>query len=133
MIASFEEYDYCVSRGYEPLLDARLPMEHVFRSEVQKALFGKNKMRDNAKFYKWCLAKMPHICEECGKPIEKAWSGNVSHILTRGAYPEMAHDPRNVNILCLNCHRRWENGDRRNMRIWERNERTIKALKEEYK
>ena len=133
MIASFEEYDYCVGRGYEPLLDARLPMEHAFRVEVQKVLFGKNNARGNAKFYQWCLAKMPHICEECGKPIEKAWAGNVSHILTRGAYPEMAHDPRNINILCLNCHARWENGDRRNMRIWERNERTITALKEEYR
>lgn len=133
MITSSEEYDYCVGRGYEPLLDARLEMSHAFRVEVQKGLFGKNNAKGNAKFYSWCLRHLPHTCENCGKPIEKAWAGNVSHILSRGAHPEMAHDPRNVNILCMACHARWENGDRENMRIWARNARMIETLKTEYR
>ena len=40
MITTREEYDYVVSRGYEPLTDARFPMEHSLRVEIQKEKFG---------------------------------------------------------------------------------------------
>ena len=52
--------------------------------------------------------------------------------MTRGAPPEMAHDPRNVNILSFEMHNRWENGDRRNMRIYPANLLIIEQLKKEY-
>lgn len=52
--------------------------------------------------------------------------------MTRGAYPEMAHDPRNINILCFEMHNRWENGDRQKMRIYPGNVRVIELLKKEY-
>ncbi len=133
MIKTDLEYNYCLVRGYEPLIDSNLSMEHSYRVQKQKELFGKNDAYGNRRFYKWCLRRMPHICEECGKPIGEGWAGNVSHILSRGAHPEMAHDPRNVNILCLDCHARWENKDRENMHIWAKNERTIAKLKEEYR
>ncbi len=132
MITTREEYDYVVSRGYEPLMDARFPMDIHLRVEIQKEKFGGNNAEGNAKFYKWCLEHKPNICEECGKPIRYASATNVSHILTRGSHPECAHDPRNVNILCFNCHSTWENGNRRSMLIYNRNEKTIEMLKKEY-
>lgn len=49
-----------------------------------------------------------------------------------GAYPEMAHDPRNINILTFEMHNRWENGDRKNMRIYPANVRLIELMKSEY-
>jgi hypothetical protein len=52
--------------------------------------------------------------------------------LTRGAHPEIAHDPRNINILCFESHNRWENGDRERMRIYPANMRLIELLKSEY-
>lgn len=66
------------------------------------------------------------------KPLREYSSVYVSHILTRGAHPDMAHDPRNINILCFNHHNQWENGDRRAMRIYEKNVETIELLKNEY-
>ena len=96
MITTREEYDYVVSRGYEPLIDARFPMEHSLRVEIQKEKFGGNNAEGNAKFYKWCIEHKPNICEECGKPIRYASATNVSHILTRGSHPECSHDPRNT-------------------------------------
>lgn len=133
MITTREEYDYVVSRGYEPLTDARFPMDIHLREEIQREFFGKNTMADNAKFYKWCIEHKPNICEECGKPIRYASATNVSHILTRGAFPEMAMDPRNVNILCFECHNKWEHSTtRKGMIIKARNERTIEMLKKEY-
>ena len=75
------------------------------------------------------------VCENCGKPIRYPWATNVSHILTRGAHPEMAFDCRNINILCMECHQLWEHKTTRNrLRLWfvEKNERTIEMLKKEY-
>lgn len=135
MIETREEYDYVVKRGYEPLVDDRFPMEHRLRVEIQREKFGKNNAEGNRKFYKFCLLHYPHICENCGKPIENPWAMNVSHILSRGSHPEMAFDPRNVNILCAGCHAAWEHATTRyHLRMWfvEKNERTIEQLKQEY-
>lgn len=132
MIETREEYDYAVGRGYEPLIDERLPMSHALRVEIQREKFGKNNAEGNGKFYKFCLSHFPHICEECGCPIENPWAMNVSHILSRGAHQEIAHDPRNTNILCWRHHLEWENGNRKSMRIYKKNEKTIEQLKQEY-
>lgn len=127
------EYDYLVKRGHEPLLDERIvTMTNRLRREIQKRLFGTDRTKANAKFYKWVWDHKPHRCEECMRPLEKYSAVFVSHILTRGAFPEMAHDPRNVNILCFEHHNQWENGNRKAMRIYEKNQETIERLKKEY-
>jgi len=134
-ISTREEYEYCVKRGYEPLCEDeyRFPMPHFLRVEIQKEKFGGNNAEGNQKFYKFCLLHKPLYCEECGKPITHPSAINVSHILTRGAHPEMAHDCRNVNILCPEHHEKWEHATtRRNMRIYEKNQKKIEQLKKEY-
>lgn len=133
LLTTDEEYLYAQKRGYEPLIDERLPMSHELRISVQKRLFGKNNAEGNARFYKWVIEHKPHICEECGKPLYWPSALNVSHILTRGAHPEMAHDPRNTNMLCISCHNLWEHAPtRKGMKIKEKNDVTIKKLKKEY-
>lgn len=128
-----EKYDYCRARGYEPLIDRRFVVEHGLRVSIQQELFGKGHTpEENEKFYRWCWEHKPHICEECMKPLREYSATFVSHILTRGAHPETAHDPRNVNILCLNHHNTWENGYRQGMRIYEGNMKRIADLKKEY-
>lgn len=52
--------------------------------------------------------------------------------MTRGGNPEMANDPRNINILCLEHHNQWENGNRKAMRIYEKNQKIIEELKNDY-
>ena len=47
----------------------------------------------------------------------------------------MSHDPRNVNILCVDCHFLWENTttrSRMNPLFVEKNERRKELLKKEY-
>lgn len=132
LIETRHEYDYCISRGIEPLADARFELPIALRKSIQKEKFGGNNAQGNEKFYKFCIRHLPHQCEECLKPIEHPTAVNVSHILSRGAHPEMAHDIRNVNFLCFEHHAKWENGDRKSMRIWAKNERTIEKLKHEY-
>ena len=133
MIDSRELYDFVRSRGYEPLIDKRFTMSIGLRIEVQRELFGSGHTpSENEKFYRWCWEHNPHICEETMRPLRAYSATFISHILTRGAHPEMAHDPRNVNILCLAAHNQWENGNREDMRIYQKNLRTIELLKSEY-
>ena len=136
VLTTREEYDDLLKRGIDALYDERVAvLDHALRREIQKAKFGGNDDAGNAKFYAYCLHHKACVCENCGKPIRHPWATNVSHILTRGSHPEMAHDPRNVNILCWECHELWEHTttrDRLNPWFVEKNERTISKLKREY-
>lgn len=134
LIETREQYDLCRAHGFEPLLGLRLfPMEIHLRVSIQRELFGSGHTpQENERFYRWCWEHRPHICEETMRPLRQYSATFISHILTRGAHPEMAHDPRNVNILSFEAHGRWENGDRENMRIYQKNLLTIKQLREEY-
>lgn len=139
LITTREEYDLCVSRGFQPLLDNRhFELDIRLRVAIQKEIFGHcaigrgNIPQANERFFRWVWKHKPHICEETMQPLHNYSAVYCSHILTRGAYPEMAHDPRNINILCFEAHNRWENGDKQNMRIYARNARIIEQLKTEY-
>ena len=130
-----EEYQEAVKRGFEPLLDMRFKMDVRLRVEIQTELFGRGRidtMRANEKFFRWVWNHKPHYCEETMKPLKTYSAVYCSHILTRGAFPEMATDPRNINLLCPEMHNRWENGDRERMRIYWKNKEIINLLKEEY-
>lgn len=135
VIDTRELYDYARSRGYEPLLDVKhFRMEIHLRVSIQRELFGTGHTpEENEKFYKWVWEHRRHQCEETQRPLRQYSAAYISHILTRGANPEMAHDPRNVNILSYEMHNRWENGDRQNMRIYPGNLLTMEILKAEYK
>lgn len=139
LITTTAEYDYCVKHGYEPLLfDKFFRMDIFLRVEIQKRLFGHcaigrgNIPQANERFYRWCWEHLPHRCEETLRPLTAYSACYVSHILARGAYPEMAHDPRNVNILSYAMHAEWENGKREEMRIYKANAERIEILKSEY-
>ena len=129
LIDTWSEYAYCVERGYEPLLDARFPMDINLRIEIQQHLFG---ILADEKFFRWVWEHKKHFCEETMRPLDHYSAAFCSHILTRGAFPEMAVDPRNINILCFEMHQKWEFGNRREMRIFAKNERIIEQLKREY-
>lgn len=105
------------------------------RRDIQRELFGGNNAEGNQKFYAFCIRHKSPICEHCGKPIPHPTAINVSHILTRGSHPEMAHDPRNVQMLCAGCHGLWEHTTTRSkMNPWfvEKTNKIIERLKQEY-
>lgn len=132
-IETRKDYKEAKSYGFEPLVDDRFEMAHSLRVEVQKELFGDGHTpAENEKFYRWVWDHKPHICEECMKPLNGYSATYVSHICSRGSEPMMAHDPRNVNILCFRCHAKYENGNRESMRIWRKDERIKVTLKQEY-
>ena len=133
VIDTRELYDYARQRGYEPLIDRRFVVEINLRVSIQRELFGTGHTpAENERFYRWCWEHYPYICSECMRPLREYSATYVSHILSRGAHPEAAHDCRNVNILCFLHHSVWENGNRKNMRIYQRNLQIVEELKKEY-
>ena len=135
------EYDLVKSRGYEPLLpNKHFKLDIRLRERIQKRLFGhcsigrgSDIMAANERFFRWVWKHKPHYCEECMKPLNGYSAVYCSHILTRGSHPEMAHDPRNINILCFEHHNQWENQTtRKKMRIYNSNKIRIKELKDDY-
>lgn len=138
-ITDREEFNYIIQRRGNPLLDiVNFRMEIRLRVEIQKEIFGHcifgrgNIPAANERFYRWVWEHKPHQCEETMRPLAGYSAVYISHILTRGANPELAHDPRNTNILSFENHTRWENGNRETMRIYPGNMRTIELLKTEY-
>lgn len=140
LISTREEYEYCLTSGFNPLVDTKhFEMDIFLRVEIQRELFGlcvfgrgENIQAANERFFRWVWDHKPHVCEETMKPLHQYSAVHVSHILTRGAFPEMAHDPRNTNILTLEAHNKWEHGDQKRMRIYAKNIKMIELLKSEY-
>lgn len=131
-ITTRAEYEACRAAGID-VLGGRYDVPISLRVELQRELFGTGHTpAENEKFYRYCWEHKRQICEECMKPLRSYSAVFVSHILTRGAHPEMAHDPRNVNILCLRHHNQWENGNRKSMRIYAANQIQIAELREDY-
>ena len=133
------EYDYITARGYQPLVDIlNFKLEINLRVEIQKEVFGHcvlglgNIPQANERFYRWVWANKIQVCEETMKPLRNYSAIYISHILSRGAFPDIAHDPRNINILSADAHNIWENGKRERMRIYPGNIRIIELLKSDY-
>lgn len=137
-IETVEEFNTISNRGYNPLFVDCFTIDINLRIDIQREFFGHsllskgNILKANDRFYHYMWENKPHQCEECQKPLKNYSSAFISHILSRGAFPEMAHDVRNVNILCFNHHNQWENGERKIMRIFPKNQNIIKILKFEY-
>jgi len=139
---SREEYDYVRNeRGYEPLADFRtfsLPPE--LRYELLLEKFQKYNPKQTARFYRWYWetypgSQDPRRCENCNTPLPLYSAVYVSHILTRGSYPfvEIAYDPRNINLLCFDCHRRWEDRTLRgDLHIFADNQARIETIRSEF-
>lgn len=144
-VESVEEFEMIVRRGYDPLQDwKKFRLNISLRIQIQRELFGKSFISKgdvvaaNDRFYHWCWENNKQRCEECAAPLQEYSSKFISHIISRGARPEMAHDPRNKNILCFNHHQQWEETDKKKkrnryqMNIYRTNLRIIQLLKTEY-
>ncbi len=136
-----DQYDFILSKGFQPLFDWKhFILDIHLRVEIQRYLFGKsyfgrgNIKEANQRFYEWNWKYKAHYCQETIQTLHNYHSVHISHINGRGAHPEMANDPRNVNILNYFSHQKWEDEKRRKgMRIYDYNIIIIKMLQEDYK
>jgi hypothetical protein len=71
-----------------------------------------------------------HKCENCNTSLPKEFrnsDGKVearyrySHIIPKSIAPELRHEDKNINNLCLKCHQDWEYGNKTEMNIFKEN------------
>lgn len=146
IIDSIEGFDLCLKKGINPLFWHRIfKLEINLRVDIQNKLFGLseigkvNIIKSNEKYYRYCYNHSNLSCENCGKKVYSCTniynnysSVYISHILSRGSNPKMAHDPRNHNVLCLHCHNKWEFGNKKEMLIYFDNLVVIDEIKRDY-
>jgi len=89
---------------------------------------SKKRKQDND-WYESTFNQSTKVCEECGISLQGYSKAYVSHILSKGAFPEFRYEKDNINILCFDCHQRWEFKDKENMTIYPKNKRMIELLK----
>lgn len=95
----------------------------------------KKTMKEDKNYYRLAIAqsivknKGKCVCEECGVLIVEPSGMNVSHILSKGAWPEYYHHALNHNILCVKHHYQWEFGDKKSMKIYPANQILIEQIK----
>lgn len=80
--------------------------------------------------YAEVFKRSEHKCEECGAALNDVFqdeNGKVianfrySHIVPKSIAPELRYNPENFNNLCLADHMKWENGDKKSMKIYKKN------------
>ena len=92
---------------------------------------AKAKIDIDTHFYEEIWGERFHYCEECHKELGDKWERYMfSHILSKGSHPSLRHDKDNINLLCLDCHQKWEFGDKKSMDIYPDNEAIIYILKQ---
>lgn len=135
-IRSRDEYDYCLTRGYEPLVNFLFYVDIKLRIELQNELFSRQSPENDIKFYNWVWENKLHYCEETGRELFGYSAKFISHILSRSGYTEYRYDGRNTNILNVKPHGKWDYGkesEKRKMKIWRSNQKIIQLIKSDYK
>lgn len=89
-----------------------------------------DKIKLDEDFYELCFNQSDHKCEECSTKLPDIFRDanskvvarwRYSHIIPKSIASNLRHVVKNINHLCLECHGRWENGDRENMKIYSKN------------
>lgn len=87
-----------------------LRFKPVCRTKAIKHQF-KRKKTGEAELFRQIWEERGHCCTNC-----KAFLGSqprtffFAHIKPKGNYPELRLDPTNIRLLCLECHRAYDQG-----------------------
>lgn len=101
-------------------------------AQFQKALAYRPKPRKvtgEGKIFNEIWDERPHVCQVCSQPVvrKKNSVGMFSHVLSKGAFPELRLDKENILIKGdgkypnCNCHRKWEErtAEMRDIPMWQ--------------
>jgi hypothetical protein len=95
----------------------------------------KERIGADESFYETCFNMSNHKCEECNKNLPTEFRNEESKVIARWRYshivaksiaPELRHDTLNINHLCIECHTKWDFGDKKSMQIYDENSKRFK-------
>jgi len=113
------------------ILPKKTSKKSLFSKTITPRKTTKQKITDDEAFYKRCFDNSNHKCEECGKqlPTDFKIDGKViakwrySHIIAKSIAPLLRHVLKNINHLCMECHTKWDHGDKESMKIYSKNKK----------
>lgn len=93
-------------------------------------------------FYEKIWNERKHYCENCGKFLGNSFKDSrgyiityrYAHIIPKSVYPYLRHYNKNIMLLCLNCHTKFDNSPKEiveKMKCY--NDEHIKNLKQLHK
>lgn len=125
-----KKFCLCDNCNFKRLHEGKTKWEVSSRKPVKRASNKrKSVLEADREVYLRLFLDRGQVCEECDTPLPDEFEidGNLvaiwrySHIKPKSTYPELRHDPNNFNILCLECHSKWEFGDKKEMKIYNKN------------
>jgi hypothetical protein len=135
-IKSVEEYRETRDRvKAEPMISLYYEIDLEVRIKIQRSLFGHPCPANDYKFYRYAWNIKIDYCEETNQPLHHYDARCISHIITKGAHPEMRYDLRNYNKVIPYIHNIWEYGtteERSKLKIFWKNKPVIEKLMNEY-
>lgn len=87
-------------------------------------------IKKDEEFYEKCFNQSNHKCEECNKDLPTQFrdsEGKIiaryrySHIVPKSIASHLRRLVKNINHLCFHCHFKWDMGDKKSMKIYEKN------------
>lgn len=112
----------------------KFPLRRASRNKSISIRKKIEKISKDENFYKECFDSVEiHKCEECGVklPSEFKYEDTIlarwrySHVIAKSIAPHLRHVIRNINHLCFKCHYKWDHGDKRSMKIYEKNKKSF--------
>lgn len=113
--------ELCVRCGKLPIQNKfkKLCSECIFKENhegLSKAEYYKKRSKNKAKkitgerdLFLEIWVERPHYCVKCGKHLGRdPRSFYFSHIKSKGSHPELRLDKNNIELLCRECHQKYE-------------------------
>jgi len=97
---------YCARGNYE----LKQNKKKAEGKETKKKTYVKKPTGELAMF-RAIWETRPHKCTVCKSGIKEATPSNFAHILSKGSYPSLRLLDRNIEILCADCHYKFDFGD----------------------
>lgn len=102
----------CQACNYKRLHSGKTRME-VLREKAKRTPKRNNSDSGEKRLFIEIWNERPHVCSHCGKKLpEQPLVTFFSHIKSKGAYPELRLCKSNIEIVCTECHYKYEFGKR---------------------
>jgi len=86
---------------------------HVFDIQIAETIWNKRFEFDNE-------GNKVRRCAECKHVIHPPWrKHNFSHVLVKKTYKKIRYIELNIDLICWDCHQKWEFGDMIGMKIYD--------------
>lgn len=73
--------------------------------KVKKPISKVRKPTGEAELFKAIWIVRPHVCTNCRTALgDEIRTYFFAHIKSKGAHPELRLEPKNISLMCLQCH-----------------------------